>query len=92
MAAMVVTPQTGPPALETCFGPPFLPELPEMGILAVIKGGVVTVTVAGSGRTIVGVIVGFGATVGLGVWVLISSPAIISGVSKEEDGWVRRET
>ena len=68
MAAMVVTPQTRPPALETCFDPPVFPE----------KGMAV---------------VGCGATVWLGVGtaagVFISSPGMTSGVSKEDDGWVR---
>ena len=77
---MVVTPQTRPPALETCFDPPLLPVFPEKGIAVVIM---------------VGVVVGCGATVWVGVGtaagVLISSPGMTSGESKENDDWFRRE-
>jgi hypothetical protein len=91
---MVVTPQTRPPAL-TCFNPSFPPvpfPLREKGT-AVVVGN----TVVGSSGKIVGVVnVAVGTTMWLVVLgttagVLISSPGTISGESKEDDGWVRRE-
>ena len=87
MAAMVVTPQTRPPALVTCFGPPF-PEtlpLPEKGT-AVVVGS--KDKVGGTNVGVVNVAVGtiLGLVVGTTAGESISSPEIISGVSKEDDG------
>jgi hypothetical protein len=98
---MVVTPQTRPPALATRGDAPFPPRLPlplpawsevVRGVSVVIPGSEIEGVVNGGGvNTAVGTITGV-AVVGTTAGVLISSPGSISGESKEDDGWVRRET
>ena len=87
MAAMVVTPQTRPPALATCFDPPFpatLP-LPEKGT-AVVVGS--KDKVGGTNVGVVNVAVGMimGLVLGTIAGESISSPGTTSGVSKTTVG------